>query len=66
MQPGPCSSSRLEMAVKRILVQSVFGKKVAHKDWNGITPDYLQSLCEPMLQRMQAVIDAEGGHTKYE
>ena len=30
VQPGPCSSSRLEMAAKRkLLVQSGFGKKMA-------------------------------------
>ena len=66
VQPGPCSSSRLEMAAKRrLLVQSGFGKNIAQKVWNNITPEYLRSLYESMLQRMQAVVDAQGGHTKY-
>ena len=66
MQLGPCSSSRLEMAAKRkLLVQNGFGNKIAQKVWNNITPDYLQSLYKSMPERMQAVIDAEGGHTKY-
>jgi len=66
VQQGPCSSSRLEMAAKRrLLVQSGFGKKIVQKVWNNITPDYLQSLYESMPRRMQAVVDAEGGHTKY-
>ena len=43
VQPGPCSSSRLEMAAKRrLLAQSGFGKKIAQKVWNNITPDYLR------------------------
>ena len=66
VQPGPCSSSRLEMAAKRrLLVQSGFGKKIAQKVWNNITPDYLQSLYKSMPQRIHAVVNAEGGHTKY-
>ena len=38
MQPGPCSSSRLEMAAKRrLLVQSGFGKiKKRHLDFHSI------------------------------
>ena len=66
VQPGPCSSSRLEMAAKRrLLVQSGFGKKIAQKVWNNITPDYLQSLYKSMPRRIQAVVDTKGGHTKY-
>ena len=66
VQPGPCSSSRLEMAAKRrLLVQSGFGKNIAQKVWNNITPEYLRSLNQSMPQRMQAVVDAQGGHTKY-
>ena len=66
MQLGPAGSSRLEMVAKRrLLVQSGFGKNIAQKVWNNITPEYLQSLYESMLQRMQAVVDAQGGHTKY-
>ena len=33
--------------------------------WNKITPAYLQSLYESMPRQMQAVVDAQGGHTKY-
>ena len=66
VQLGPAGSSRLEMAAKRrLLVQSGFGKKIAQKVWNNITPDYLQSLYKSIPQLMQAVIDAEGGQTKY-
>ena len=40
-------------------------KNIAPMSWNNITPDYLQSLYVSMLRRMQAVVDAEGGHIKY-
>ena len=33
--------------------------------WKNITPAYLRSLNELMPRRMKAVVDAEGGHTKY-
>ena len=39
--------------------------KVKLKVWNKITPAYLQSLYESMPRQMQAVVDAQGGHTKY-
>jgi len=52
-------------AKRRLLAQSGFGKKIVQKVWNNITPDYLQSLYESMPRRMQAVVDAQGGHTKY-
>ena len=35
------------------------------KVWKAITPQYLQTPYELMPRRMQAVIDVEGGHTKY-
>jgi hypothetical protein len=35
-------------AKRRLLVQKGFGKKIAQKDWNNITPDYLQSLYKSM------------------
>ena len=40
-------------------------KRIAQKVWDNITPAYLQSLYESMPRRMQAVVDAQGGHTKY-
>ena len=35
------------------------------KVWKRITPSYLKALYESMPRRMQAVLDANGGHTKY-
>ena len=40
-------------------------KKVCQKVWKNIGVDYLEKLYESMPRRIQAVIDAEGGHTKY-
>ena len=40
-------------------------KRIARKVWRGITPSYLKSLYESMPRRMQAVVDAQGAHTKY-
>ena len=40
-------------------------KRITLKVWNKITPAYLQSLYKSMPRRMQAVVDAQGGHTKY-
>ena len=40
-------------------------KKIARKVWRGITPEYLQNLYQSMPRRMAAVIEAQGGHTKY-
>ena len=40
-------------------------KRIAKKVWDNITPEYLQSLYESMPRRMQAVVNAQGGHTKY-
>ena len=33
--------------------------------WNGIPNERLESLIRSMLERLQAVLDAEGGATKY-
>ena len=41
-------------------------KRIARKVWKGVSSDYLKKLYESMPRRMQAVIDAEGGHTKYQ
>ena len=41
-------------------------KRIALKVWEKITPDYLASLYDSMPHRMQAVVDAQGGHTKYQ
>jgi hypothetical protein len=35
------------------------------KEWNGITPEVCQNLIESMPRRIQAVLKANGGHTKY-
>ena len=40
-------------------------KKIARRVWRGLTREYLQSLYESMPGRMQAVVDAAGGHTKH-
>ena len=40
-------------------------KRIARKVWKGISSEYLKKLYQSMPRRMQSVIDAEGGHTKY-
>ena len=40
-------------------------KKIERKTWKGVTPKYFQKLYESMLRRMQAVVEANGGHIKY-
>lgn len=40
-------------------------KKIAHKVWKADTAEYLHKLYASMLQRMQAVFDAQGGHTNH-
>ena len=35
------------------------------EEWNKITPETCQNLIESMPRRVQAVIKAKGGHTKY-
>ena len=35
------------------------------EEWNAITPETCQRLIESMPRRVQAVIKAKGGHTKY-
>ena len=40
-------------------------KRIALKAWRKISPTYLKSLYKSMLRRMKAVLDAQGGHTKY-
>ena len=34
-------------------------------EWNGIPPEVCQTLIESMPRRVEAVIKANGGHTKY-
>ena len=53
IQTGECATSEAGL------------KKVARRVWRGITRDYLEKLYESMPCRMQAVVDAQGGHTKY-
>ena len=40
-------------------------KRIARKVWKGISSEYLKKIYKSMPRRMQAVIDAEGSHTKY-
>ena len=40
-------------------------EKIARKVWRQVTPDYLEKLYESMPRQMEAVIQAQGGHTKY-
>ena len=39
-------------------------KRIARKVWMNITQEYLASFYESMPRQMQAVVDAQGGHTK--
>ena len=41
------------------------GKKIANRIWKSVTSEYLEKLYESMPKRMLAVIEAQGGHTKY-
>ena len=36
-------------------------KKIANKTWRGITSEYLHYFSGSILQKMKAVVDAEGG-----
>ena len=40
-------------------------KVVVQRIWDKISPHYLSKLFASMLRRMRAVIDANGGPTKY-
>ena len=40
-------------------------KNIARKVWRQVSPDYLEKLYESLPRRMEAVIAAGGGHTKY-
>ena len=44
---------------------STDGLKNDSQVWRGITQEYLENLYQSMPRRMQAVIAAQGGHTKY-
>ena len=35
------------------------------KEWANIEEEYIERLCESMLNRVQALIEAEGSWTKY-
>ena len=39
--------------------------RIARKVWKGIPSEYLKKIFKSMPRRMQAVIDAERGQTKY-
>ena len=48
------------------MVTSIAGqKKMARKVWRHVSAEYLEKLYESFLRRMEAVIAAGGGHTKY-
>jgi hypothetical protein len=40
-------------------------QEIVREAWESITTEDLRELIESMPARCQAVIDAEGGHTKY-
>ena len=40
-------------------------RTIVREAWDSIPEDFLRELIESMPDRCQAVIDAEGGHTKY-
>ena len=48
------------------MVTSIVGqKKMARKVWRHVSAEYLEKLYESFSRRMEAVIAAGGGHTKY-
>ena len=50
----------------RAIATSIAGlKKIARKVWRQVSAEYLEKLYESLLRRMEAVIAAGGGHTKY-
>ena len=58
--------SQMKHMQRRERATSIDGiKKIAKKVWRQLSPDYLEKLYESMPRRMQAVADAQGGHTKY-
>ena len=40
-------------------------RTIVQEAWDSITPKFLGELIDSMPQRCQAVIDAQGGYTKY-
>jgi hypothetical protein len=40
-------------------------REVVQAAWDAVPEDFLRDLVESMQARCQAVINAEGGHTKY-
>ena len=46
-------------------VQIGNGEGLEKKVWNQVTPKYLHTLYESMPKKMNAVIEAQGGHIKY-
>ena len=58
--------------LKRVLRRNPVPAKGAHElwervveEWNNIPPETCQNLIESMPRRVEAVIKAKGGHTKY-
>ena len=54
----------LQRMERTVLMEGL--KKIAHKVWRADAAEYLHKLYAPMLQRMQAVCVAQGGHTNYQ
>ncbi len=40
-------------------------RQAVREAWNAVTPNQLDELINSMHDRCQAVMDAQGGHTKY-
>ena len=40
-------------------------RRIVNDAWDSITPDDFREVIGTMRDRCQAVIDAQGGHTKY-
>ena len=52
-------------SIRRFFQRLDFIAKIARKVWRQVTSAYLETLYESMPRRMQAVVEAQGGHTKY-
>ena len=64
----PCREMNTSLSNKGaifVLHHEIRLKKIAQMVQNNITPDYLRSLYKSTPQTIQAVVDAEGGHTEY-
>lgn len=56
----------LEIRIRqRPITSTATLKSALQLEWVQISPDYLANLVSSMPRRLQAVIDAKGGPTKY-